>query len=71
MKIIVGQESEQGIEIVGNKEENTPLVFDTAEEAVDYMVQETNLPIPLVSAIFNFYEVTDEELAEMIATVTG
>ncbi len=69
MKVIVAQQTEQGMEIVGNEEGNGPLVFDNIEQATERLVSATGLPAEVLSVIFNFYELTEEELEELIERV--
>lgn len=66
MKIIVGQTNEQGVQIMANDEGNAPLVFEDMEDATSFVVEATKLPPELVAVLFQFYEITDEELQELV-----
>ena len=67
MKIIVGVQKEQGVELVGNLEGTAPLTFENEQEALDFMVKESKMPEEFIKMLFQFYELTDEELADLIA----
>jgi len=64
MNIIVGVQSEQGMEIMGTKE-GKPLVFTNEEQAVEFLTKETGLTEEIIALMFSFADVTDEELAEI------
>ena len=65
-KIIVAVQAEGGYEVVGDPETNLPLVFDDTEQATAFLVGKSGLPEQLIEQMFNFVEVTPEQLEEVM-----